>query len=51
MTPTAHFYFDYVQAPDRKSEPAGFGRSVITLETAMDASSSPSDFQRALDFE
>ncbi len=31
MTPTAHCYFDYVQSPDKKSEPAGFGRSAITL--------------------
>jgi len=34
MTPTAHFYFDYVQSPDKESEPVGFGRSVITLKTA-----------------
>jgi len=34
MTPTGHFYFDYVQSPDKQSEPVGFGRSVITLETA-----------------
>lgn len=33
MTPTAHCYFDYVQSPDKANEPAGFGRSVITLKT------------------
>ena len=31
MTPTAHCYFDYWQSPDKKSEPQGFGRSVITM--------------------
>jgi len=36
MTPTAHCYFDFVQSPDKKSEPQGFGRSVITLKTAYE---------------
>jgi hexosaminidase len=31
MSPTAHCYFDYWQSPDKKSEPQGFGRSVITM--------------------
>jgi hexosaminidase len=34
MTPTAHFYFDYVQSPDKDSEPVGFLSSVNTLKTA-----------------
>jgi len=48
MTPTAHFYFDYVQSPDRKSEPQGFGRSVITLKTAYAMNPIP-DFVAAAD--
>ena len=36
MTPTAHCYFDYWQSPDKKSEPQGFGRSVITMRKAYE---------------
>jgi len=36
MTPTAHCYFDYWQSPDKKNEPQGFGRSVITLRRAYE---------------
>ena len=32
MTPTAHCYFDYWQSPDKRSEPQGFGGSVITMK-------------------
>ena len=36
MTPTAHCYFDYWQSPEKKKEPRGFGRSVITLRRAYE---------------
>jgi hexosaminidase len=36
MTPTAHCYFDFVQSPDKQSEPQGFGRWVITLARAYE---------------
>ncbi len=36
MTPTAHCYFDFVQSPDKKSEPDGFGGAVITLRTTYE---------------
>ena len=41
MTPTAHCYFDYVQSPDKKAEPQGFGRNAITLKTAYDLKAIP----------
>ncbi|MDP6636925.1 MAG: beta-N-acetylhexosaminidase [Phycisphaerae bacterium] len=41
MSPTAHCYFDYVQSPDRKSEPQGFGRSVITLRRTYELEPMP----------
>jgi hexosaminidase len=43
MTPTAHCYFDYVQSPDKKSEPQGFGRNAITLKTAYELNPIPPD--------
>ncbi len=43
MTPTAHCYFDFVQSPDKKSEPQGFGRSVITLRRAYELNPIPAD--------
>jgi hexosaminidase len=43
MTPTAHCYFDFVQSPDKQSEPQGFGRNVITLKTAYELNPIPAD--------
>ena len=43
MTPTNHCYFDYVQSPDKKSEPRGFGRNVITLKRAYELNPIPAD--------
>ncbi|MCP4376176.1 MAG: beta-N-acetylhexosaminidase [bacterium] len=36
MSPMSHCYFDYVQSPDKKSEPRGFGRDVITVKRAYE---------------
>ena len=41
MSPTAHCYFDYWQSPDKKSEPQGFGRSVITLKKTYELEPMP----------
>ncbi|MBT3200129.1 MAG: beta-N-acetylhexosaminidase [Phycisphaerales bacterium] len=41
MSPTAHCYFDYVQSPDKKSEPAGFGRSIITVKRTYELEPMP----------
>ncbi len=43
MTPTAHCYFDFVQSPEKASEPQGFGRSVITLKTSYELNAIPAD--------
>ncbi|MCF7730490.1 MAG: beta-N-acetylhexosaminidase [Akkermansiaceae bacterium] len=43
MTPTAHCYFDFVQAPNKQSEPEGFGGNVITLKTAYQLNPIPTE--------
>jgi len=43
MTPTAHCYFDYVQSPDKQSEPEGFGGNAITLKTAYELNPIPAE--------
>ncbi len=47
MTPTAHCYFDYVQSPDRQSEPQGLGSSVITLKRAYELQPLPDYIKQA----
>ena len=47
MTPTAHCYFDFVQSPEKESEPQGFGGSVITLKKAYELEPVPDSIQRA----
>jgi len=47
MTPTAHCYFDYVQSPDKKSEPGGFGGAVITLKRAYELDPLPDYIEQA----
>ena len=47
MTPTAHCYFDFVQSPEKESEPQGFGGSVITLKKAYDLEPLPDYIQQA----
>ena len=47
MTPTAHCYFDYVQSPDKKSEPRGFGGAVITLKRTYELEPLPDYIRQA----
>ena len=47
MTPTAHCYFDYVQSPQKESEPQGFGGSVITLKKVYDLEPLPDYIKQA----
>jgi len=47
MTPTAHCYFDYVQSPEKQSEPQGFGRSVITMRRTYELNPLPDYIRQA----
>jgi len=47
MTPTAHCYFDYVQSPDKASEPRGLGGSVITLKRVYELNPVPDYVKRS----
>jgi len=47
MTPTNHCYFDYVQSPEKQSEPQGLGESVITLRRAYELNPLPDYIRQA----
>ena len=47
MTPTAHCYFDDVQSPEKKSEPRGFGGSVITMKKTYELNPLPDYIRQA----